>query len=706
MPKARSQPVSLPQYESQVIEDFSAGLNTLFNPRVLQPRPNVQQSQPAETPFTQNVDIVSKGAIQTSSGYTLVATLPLTGLNAQAHATIVAGSVTAITVDNGGSGYVNGAPIITITGVNGVGSGATATATVVGGIVTAINITNPGAGYAVAPIVTITSQSGINSLINFEQFPQDTVVQATAIATVVAGGVNSVIVTNGGSGYFLPPTVVFGGPGVGAAATAVLTNGTITAINVTNPGAGYISPPLVTLVSQNTEWQVATIDNVLYSLAPSANNLVLIGAVGARANHYNGVIFRGISGTNVAIFGNDNTNNFPTRWNGTTLTTLTTAPKGGHIMEVYAGSLFIAVGNTLFWSDTYDETTWNAGNAGSKPFTDIITGMFVHDNTAVVYTKRNAYLFQANFLADAVGNQKLNFTVTPFRNNSGNLSPKAVGRIYNDIYAFSSSDGIQRFGADPQFISTNFRVNSLSWKINPSLLPVNYNAQNIYTACSSYFNKQFFFSLPYGNNFFNSQTFVYNYNYDAWTARNGILASQYSIAPNAQNVDELYFGNPIAAEIYKFYPNYDYNGVGYKRQYTTPIFTMGNGMKSKFWQWIDIKGAMYINTTFYVQLIVDGVEKTYSVDMNSLDITSVGGYYGDDYYGSQFYGGPSTSQFKRFGARIPFPVDIKVGRELQISFYNQDPGEPWVIDYLNIVWNSEHQDKIPINYQNAVLTNI
>ncbi len=692
------------QYESQVIEDFSAGVNTLFNPRVLQPAP--ETNQPAESPFMQNIDIVSKGAIITSPGYTLIASLPQTGNSATATATLSGTGVATIAVTNQGSGYTS-VPLITIQGVANVGSGATAHAVLTGGAVTSIVVDAAGTGYLSPPSVTITSQSGILALVDYEKDPGALTLNniATATAVLTTGAVSSFTITNGGSGYVAPPEVVIsGGGGSGATGTAVLTGGVVTSISVGSGGSGYISVP--TVILKPADWQVAVIDNCLYKIDAGGTTLDFIGVLGERAQYWSIIPFKGTSGLPIAIIGNSSPNNPLMQWDGVSLTAVAaTAPKGGYIMEVYAGSLIIAVGNTIYGSDTYDQTNWSTANAFSKPFNQVVSGLFVLDNTSVVYTKRTAYQLQATFQSDALGNQKLVWNATPFRKQSGNVAAKAVNNIYNDIYAFSSSDGIQRFGSDPQFISTNLRVNSLSWKINPSLLPQNYNTKYITQAASGYFNKKFYFSLPYGTNTFNSQTFVYNYDYDSWSSRSGILASQYSVAPDNFNQDALYFGNPFAAEVYKFYNNYDYNLSGYDREYTSKIFTMGNGMRTKFWQWIDIKGAMYINTTFYVDLIVDGNVSTYYIDQTSIDPAIADGYYGDSYYGDNYYGGEQVpSQFLRYGARIPFPVNIKSGREFQLVFRNFEPGEPWSVDYLNIVYNWEDQSKVPYNYQNAVLT--
>jgi FtsP/CotA-like multicopper oxidase with cupredoxin domain len=80
-------------------------------------------------------------------------------------------------------------------------------------------------------------------------------VQARATATVTGGIIDTVTITNPGSGYSGPTTVTFGPPvgctGAGACETGLgtvtLTNGTVTAIDITFAGEGYIVPPTVTI---------------------------------------------------------------------------------------------------------------------------------------------------------------------------------------------------------------------------------------------------------------------------------------------------------------------------------------------------------------------------------------------------------------------------------------------------------------------------
>jgi HK97 family phage major capsid protein len=69
---------------------------------------------------------------------------------------------------------------------------------------------------------------------------------AAATATVAAGKVTAVTVTNGGNTYTTAPTVTFvGGGGSGATGTAVLTGGVVTGVTVVAQGTGYTTPPFV-----------------------------------------------------------------------------------------------------------------------------------------------------------------------------------------------------------------------------------------------------------------------------------------------------------------------------------------------------------------------------------------------------------------------------------------------------------------------------
>lgn len=78
-----------------------------------------------------------------------------------------------------------------------------------GGTVTAVNVTSGGSGYTSAPTVAFSGGGGTG---------------ATGTAVIDAGEVIGVNITNAGTGYTGTPTITFtGGGGTGASATAVRT---------------------------------------------------------------------------------------------------------------------------------------------------------------------------------------------------------------------------------------------------------------------------------------------------------------------------------------------------------------------------------------------------------------------------------------------------------------------------------------------------
>jgi hypothetical protein len=130
-----------------------------------------------------------------------------------------------------------------------VGTGVTATAitSVVDGGVRSIRVTNRGNGYTSTPQVAISSApfGGISA-----------VGVATMISNLVdcvgikSSRVQGVELVNPGAGYTLAPNVVFvGGGGSGAAATSIIGNGLVGIVTITNGGSGYTDSPTVTFSS-------------------------------------------------------------------------------------------------------------------------------------------------------------------------------------------------------------------------------------------------------------------------------------------------------------------------------------------------------------------------------------------------------------------------------------------------------------------------
>lgn len=122
------------------------------------------------------------------------------------------------TLTSAGSGY-NSAPTVSILG--GSGTGATAVASVQAGSIVNLQVTNPGTGYGPSDVVqAVFSGGGSDS-------------GAYLTASLGAGGVAAIEVTAPGSGYSSAPTVTVGG------------GEEVTGVTVTNGGIFAIGPPTV-----------------------------------------------------------------------------------------------------------------------------------------------------------------------------------------------------------------------------------------------------------------------------------------------------------------------------------------------------------------------------------------------------------------------------------------------------------------------------
>jgi len=182
--------------------------------------------------------------------------------------------VNSINFGNSGTGYTSGNfPILTFSapdvGIN------TATAVVnTLGISALFNIT-PGIGYTAPPLLTVSSPSvGVNTAIitatlgistftvtnpgsGYISSPQIVLAPTvTGFAATVGLGVTSTgLIFNGGTGYVSIPIVTFSMPAIGInSATATINNVInevldVDSLTITNPGSGYTAIPTVTITS-------------------------------------------------------------------------------------------------------------------------------------------------------------------------------------------------------------------------------------------------------------------------------------------------------------------------------------------------------------------------------------------------------------------------------------------------------------------------
>ena len=174
---------------------------------------------------------------------------------------IIDTSISFIDDNIGGSGgEQDSAQAGIIQKLNMVGSGITASAitTIVNGGIRFFTVTNRGSGYINSPRVAISSApgggvSGIGSATLIGG-----IVVCTDSANPATKSVQSIEVINPGFGYTIAPKVLIFGDGSGATATSTIGDGVVGVITVTNSGGGYINSPSIVFTGISSVSAAAT----------------------------------------------------------------------------------------------------------------------------------------------------------------------------------------------------------------------------------------------------------------------------------------------------------------------------------------------------------------------------------------------------------------------------------------------------------------
>jgi hypothetical protein len=193
-----------------------------------------------------NIDVIDNNIIE--EGYIQTLRMVGVGTTATAITGIVNGGVRFVDILNRGSGYTT-SPTVRFSASPENGGTAVGIASMISGLldfcegdpnlfrVQSVNIINPGFGYTTAPKISFTGGGG----------------SGTAATAIIGDGIIGVVtVTNGGSGYIVPPNVTFSSPGIGITAkgfTNINSSGIVTSIFITNSGLGYTQTPTITIQS-------------------------------------------------------------------------------------------------------------------------------------------------------------------------------------------------------------------------------------------------------------------------------------------------------------------------------------------------------------------------------------------------------------------------------------------------------------------------
>jgi FtsP/CotA-like multicopper oxidase with cupredoxin domain len=167
--------------------------------------------------------------------------------------------------------------VVTVTGGGGTGAAATANVDAATGGITSIDVTTPGEGYTAPPTVEITSPgitptaiasatatiatgaltsitvdgSGFGFTETAVTITDNSANPGSGATAVASGGVDNLVLVDGGSGYVDKPAVHIGLPDLpyGRQATGVanMSGGVVTSVSIVDGGSGYTKAPSVAI---------------------------------------------------------------------------------------------------------------------------------------------------------------------------------------------------------------------------------------------------------------------------------------------------------------------------------------------------------------------------------------------------------------------------------------------------------------------------
>jgi hypothetical protein len=261
--------------------------------------------------YVQSLALASGGSGYTKPPAVTFSSPTTTGQYPDAYTIITGGSVSAIVLKDGGSGY-DGQAIVTIAPPDGPGRQAQAIATMFpntvpqaqataepiiddGGFITGVTVTNAGAGYVTAPTVTITPpqiSTGSPPGLVADYYGSELI--AVKITNGGDGYKDAPVITvdapssqvlwlelvSGGSGFTSTPTLTItdGLTGSGAVATCTISGGAINAVTLLSRGFGYTTAPTVTITGGGGSGAVITAHIAAEILEDPRQAVVAVGA--------------------------------------------------------------------------------------------------------------------------------------------------------------------------------------------------------------------------------------------------------------------------------------------------------------------------------------------------------------------------------------------------------------------------------------------
>lgn len=646
--------------ETQVLNNWTQGLDVLSDPRRL--KPNSKKETTAGSPDMENVEITKQGALITSKGYEVVSEISSTG-----------GIKSLLDYDKDDDTrnliFTHGVKHYSISLTNttwsdtNLGVYGSKEADFVGGTV------YKGDAVTSSGTITITSYGDMVSGSNQDQIKIVNNILKAQTGAATAGEETFQAATSNNATASSLALQINSKSGLKQLVKATV-SGAIVTLKATNPGV--------------RAYAIEYIDNTGTTAATTSGATLTGGTDGRIA-----IIGTGESTNANSVKKIDLTNAMSNALDGSV--------NGSYISAEFMERLFVAKGRTVYYSKINDEDHIE----GAIGYNDIVTGLHPEGTRMEVLTR--SYNQGINLTYDS--NNFLTLPQKePFKRKYGCLAHKTLKPVYSNM-VYWSNFGVMKLGTEESFDELGVpRPQSMSVKIDPALEKANFTPSAAKKACGIFdpFEQQYYLSLPYDGAEYNNRTFVYNWNFDAWTMRTGLAPDDWAFFRDSTDTrDSKYLTDHFSSRLLRMNDGYSYAGGGYTRKWKSKKFTHGTDFQMKKWYYIKVAGSMYTTTNFKIKAEIDGKTEEWTVDDNALEQDKFENYIGDDLLGDINLGGDTVeSKFKRFKTKIEIPSSIREGFEMQLTIFNDAAEQPWKVDFIEIGYDYISPRQIPAKHIN------
>lgn len=387
-------------------------------------------------------------------------------------------------------------------------------------------------------------------------------------------------------------------------------------------------------------------------------------------------------------------------WNGSSVTTYASAPKG-NVSTVWRNQAWIAGvaanPSTLYYSRVDDFTSFSGGTAGSitvnKQDGEAIVSIVPQGSSLIVIKDRSIWRVTYDF--DQVTGTSF-YVVVNISTQRGGISSRAAVLLNNDVI-FLSNFGVISVGQEANY--SGLRVATISNNIRDDLRSTTFggaiNALASQTCAMAFFEDELYISIPTADSASPTSTYVYDSLYGAWTYLDDLPAKIFCTFRRRGLEDYLFFGANDG--VYYFDTVESRNGASYEKSFMTSRNSLGDIGSKKEVYTICITGTKALNSTIECTYISDYTSQDFQITDSDLIESSGGGYIGENYFGDNYFGGSgagtgvATYRYRKF-----FHPDARALFELQMKFLNDNADEPYSVDGIQVLFDTlDPQESLP-----------